>query len=316
MNQRLQTRCLVSSALAHALLLGVLLFMPGFRSERPLENQLGPGINLIPGELVDAALAAGSTGPAPAQPAATREPAPTPPPPREAKAPTPTPPAEKQESVPPAVQFDLPKLDGPGFVLPRSPSPEKPAPKPTPKPTPRFDFSKAQPVKPASQLRPEPLVEKPSGPSPERVQRDRINQLARSIASASGALERSSGGRGTVNVQITATGNVGGTAGGGGGGGGGASAYAYLLRNAFDRAWVAPRNVSDDLATADVEVGVRRDGKILSARIVKRSGVAALDRSVQETLARVTQVPAFEPGAPEETRTFVIGFNLRGKRSF
>jgi TonB family protein len=61
---------------------------------------------------------------------------------------------------------------------------------------------------------------------------------------------------------------------------------------------------------------IRKDGRVSQARIIKRSGVASLDRSVQEALDRVREVVPFEAGATEDSRTYTIGFNLRSKRTF
>lgn len=61
---------------------------------------------------------------------------------------------------------------------------------------------------------------------------------------------------------------------------------------------------------------IRKDGRVTRARIVKRSGVASLDRSVQETLDRVREIVPFEAEATEDQRTYTIGFNLRSKRTF
>ncbi len=339
MSTGLQARCLASSALAHGLLVGVLLLAPGFRPQHADMLGAGPPLEMMSGGEIDAALA---PGPAPlahleSTPATelrepqvrqpeVRQPKPlTPPVPKPPQVPPPDHPekADKPERpvprTPSEIKFDLPKSEGTGFELPSSRSSTKDPKKKNPDS--RFDFSKARTVKLADVSRkPDPeAAEREAAAAAAAENRARLHNLARSLDSATGNLERS-GGKGTLQVRIS-SGTEGGTGGGGGGGGagkggGGGSAYGWQIRNAFDNAWVAPTGIADDLATTDVEVVIRKDGKILSSRIVKRSGIAALDRSVQDAINRIGQVPAFETGATDDQRSYTIGFNMRGKRTF
>jgi len=59
---------------------------------------------------------------------------------------------------------------------------------------------------------------------------------------------------------------------------------------------------------------VARNGNIISASIIRRSGVGVVDRSVQQALDRVRSLPAFPEGAKEAQRTYNINFNLKTKR--
>ena len=59
---------------------------------------------------------------------------------------------------------------------------------------------------------------------------------------------------------------------------------------------------------------IQKSGEILSARISKRSGFPALDKSVEAAIARVKRVRPFPEGATEDQRTYVIPFNLKAKR--
>lgn len=330
MMTRLQKRCLVTSAATHALLLALLIFAPGFRSPRTELLADGPALSLVPGELIDAALAPGpppalepSRSPDPTPPAAHSTPpvaraaeperasAPEVPPPD----PTPPPPDKSTHRVkaPPEAKVDLPITEGGSFVLPAA---EKESPKKPPvKEKPKFNFNDAKPVKnPTPNLRlPDRDKFKPAdrgadeGPAKPDT---RMRDLAKSIASAAGSLEKGAS-RGTIEISVGGAGG-----GGGGGGGGGNSTYAWLVRQAYSNAWLSPQDVTDELATVEVEVTVRRDGKILTSRITKRSGIGSLDRSVQNALNKVFQIPPFEAGATEDQRTFPIDFNLRSRRTF
>jgi TonB family protein len=327
MISRLEKRCMVTSVLAHAGLAMLLIFATaGGKSSTNASTELPP-LEMIAGDLVDAALAPGFVPqPTPEAPS-VREPEPevvkvTPPPksspppePQPEPEPTPAPPVK----TPPAeIRFDLPKAREPGFTLPSSQLDEKSKDKPKrpEREAVKIDLSKIKSVKAPStpnKDRPKNVPSpEPSGPSEEELARQRRQDLARSLEGATGKISGTVS-RGAVQIQI---GPRGGGGGGGGGTGGGGSAYAWHVRNAFNNAWIPPQNVKDEFATADVEVVIRKDGRVTQARIVKRSGVASLDRSVQEALDRVREVVPFEAGATEASRTYTIGFNLRSKRTF
>jgi len=330
MSSRLEKRCLATSALVHGTLLALLLFAPGFRKARLLDSAGGPPLELMAGELIDAALAPGFLQSSPSEPPPGQEPDRSPPPKTEAKPepepepvrepePKPAPPPKAREPEP-DLDFDLPKAREPGFTLPstkaaqaekpKTPAKQPEKPKPPEKESVKIDLSKIKRITPATPPRKAPPAQ---GPSAEELARARREQLARSIDGASGRIAGAVS-SGTVQIQI-------GPAGGGGGGAGGTSTrggstYAWHVRNAFINAWIPPQNVQDSSATTDVTVVIRRDGRVAQARIVKRSGIAALDRSVQDALDRVREIVPFEPDAQEDQRTYTIGFNLRSKFSF
>jgi len=60
---------------------------------------------------------------------------------------------------------------------------------------------------------------------------------------------------------------------------------------------------------------VARDGSILSAEIVSRSGHREMDRSVDQALRLVSKLPPFPESARDSERTFLIRFNLEAKLS-
>jgi TonB family protein len=326
MISRLEKRCMVTSVLAHAGLAALLIFATaGGRSTTALSTE-GPPLEMIAGELVDAALAPGflpqptpEASPAPQpEPAVVKATPPKASPPPEPQPEPETTPAPPVKAPPPEIRFDLPKAREPGFTLPSSQLDEKTKEKPKrpEREAVKIDLSKVKTVKAPStstkdRAKPAPTPE-PQGPSDEELARQRRQDLARSLDGASGKISGTVS-RGAVQVQI---GPLGGGGGGGGGNGGGGSAYAWHVRNAFNNAWLPPQNVKDEFATADVEVVIRKDGRVTQARIIKRSGVASLDRSVQEALDRVREVVPFEAGATEDSRTYTIGFNLRSKRTF
>jgi colicin import membrane protein len=90
--------------------------------------------------------------------------------------------------------------------------------------------------------------------------------------------------------------------------------YADLIWSKYYKEWQRPED-HEVRAPVRVEIVVNRDGRIVSANIVKSSGDAALDRSVRQTLERVHSLPAFPEGAKDAQRTFTINFYLKSKRS-
>jgi outer membrane biosynthesis protein TonB len=92
--------------------------------------------------------------------------------------------------------------------------------------------------------------------------------------------------------------------------------YGQVVKSYYDQAWIDPEDVSQDAATVKVKVVIRRDGTVILDSIQKRSGVAALDKSVQNALDRVRLrgLPQFPEGAKESQRIYIINFNLKAKR--
>jgi colicin import membrane protein len=92
--------------------------------------------------------------------------------------------------------------------------------------------------------------------------------------------------------------------------------YGQVVKSYYDQAWIDPEDVSEDAATVKVKVVIRRDGTVISDSIQKRSGIPALDKSVQNALDRVRLrgLPPFPEGAKESQRIYIINFNLKAKR--
>jgi TonB family protein len=69
-----------------------------------------------------------------------------------------------------------------------------------------------------------------------------------------------------------------------GGGGPTYANYKQVVGSVYFQAWLVPDDVNTDAATAVATVTIRRDGTVESARLIRSSGTAAVDRSVQATL--------------------------------
>lgn len=99
--------------------------------------------------------------------------------------------------------------------------------------------------------------------------------------------------------------------------GGGGVPYANFLdgvKKVYSDAWLVPEGLADDEATATASVTIARDGMVVSARIIRRSGNALVDMSVEATLRRVTRAVPLPDNAKEDRRTVTIKFNVKAKR--
>jgi TonB family protein len=91
--------------------------------------------------------------------------------------------------------------------------------------------------------------------------------------------------------------------------------YGAWVRSVYQRAWVTPEDATTEDATVEVKVTVASDGTVTAKRIIKRSGDAAVDASVQRALDRVTTVGRpFPEGAKDKERSYIIPFNMKTKR--
>ena len=99
-----------------------------------------------------------------------------------------------------------------------------------------------------------------------------------------------------------------------GGGGEVYASYDQFVKSVYWHAWTPPDDVTSDEAVVKATVTISSDGSVLSARITKGSGDSSVDRSIQQTLERVTFIAPFPEGAKEKERTYKINFNLKAKR--
>ena len=92
------------------------------------------------------------------------------------------------------------------------------------------------------------------------------------------------------------------------------SNYAAVVKDKYASAWNPSGDIASDDANTRVTVTIRRDGTVISSRILNPSGDLRVDNSVRRTLDRVIFVVPFPDGAKEKERTFIINFNLKAKR--
>jgi protein TonB len=86
--------------------------------------------------------------------------------------------------------------------------------------------------------------------------------------------------------------------------------YAQHVVAVYRRAWqpLIPKNLART-RIAEVSVTIDRTGRVIRARITRRTGDAALDKSVQRALDKVRSVgKSFPSGSRDPQRTFILDF--------
>jgi TonB family protein len=135
----------------------------------------------------------------------------------------------------------------------------------------------------------------------KRAQDDRRRAAAAALSSAANGLKSSLSPSTTIELR---------------GPGGGGVPYANFLsavKSIYTDAWLAPVGVDDDSATTTTSITIARDGRVISATIIRFSGNSAVDQSVQATLDRVRIAVPLPDDAKEDQRTVIINFNLKAK---
>jgi len=299
--EKIFKKCIIGSALAHIGLIAILVLFTGFSRKTDNFESFKPItiINLDNVLVTDGPTRGGGSGSLP---------------------PVITPPPQAQPK--PASQPQLPPQQRQPASEPKIES--APAPKPKPAPQPRN----------ASESDDSPEETSPEGKLPPKQRSTGIRISTNLVVRKSGGsisgsrTGRSSADSSTAINKIasefnSAIKNIGAglTSGGlrmdgvpGFGGGGPAMVnYTQLIMSIFDRAWIPPTEITDENLVCEVRIVIHRTGKVISARITKKSGNAAMDASVTRALESVTSVPPFPPEAKDFERTFIIEFNLKAK---
>jgi len=286
---RLRQRCFAASIALHGLLLALMFFGSGFLDSRR-ETVTLEILTFIPEVLTDAPFSGGGN---PSAPPRTAPPRPAPP------APAPVPKAREPKA--PEPRQTEPKSP------PRSPKPDEAAP-----------VIEGPAEKPKTARRPvevnlTPVVRgAPPVVDREKAERERAAEQARLANLRRQQIERTVKG---INSRLSDS-TVAAEAQGPGGGGPVYANWEQYAVSVFDRAWDAPEEVAEQNATAKVRVVIARDGRVLSAEFIDRSGLAVLDKSVRAALDRVETIGLpFPEGARETERTLLLNFRLKPRRA-
>jgi TonB family protein len=292
---RLQKKCLIATAGFHLLLILALVFGSAFFTERdkPDETQT---LTVIPANLIDAAFSSGVKGAQPPPPT----PVVTPPEPQPKPQPTPEPPQPKPVVTPPKPEPTFIKRVENIFKPEPKPEPVKPVTddaKPVDKP--------AKPEKPKHEIKVDltkQVVRNVAKPAPDTSEAEAAREAkrlrdkqAKAFRSALAAIKNNSSTATEINMP-----------------GDSSAAYANYgaaVVSAYHQAWIAPDHMASATAVVRFTVNIARDGHVISARIVKSSGDASVDRAVQRMLDRVDFIGEFPDDSTDKQRTYNIDFN-------
>lgn len=304
---RLQKKCLVAAAGIHFLLVIVLL-CSGFVTTKPNPDSLPP-VDVIPSKTVDDALQSGvrevqPPPPKPVPPVAPPEPV-TPPPPEpvkpEVKPVEPPKPVEPvKPPAPPVPEVATPEI----HADPKPPKPPKThkvevdlhkvvhLTKPVPDPK-EVAAKKAQEEADRQAER----EEREAARRAERARQERIH----AFESAASSIRDNSAS--ATRVELKGDSSV------------AYANYASVVKSVYTRRWVLPATTTSDQAVVKVSVTIARNGEVIEAHVVERSGDASVDASVQKTLDRVKDIAPFPDDATDQQRTYIIYFDLKAKRN-
>lgn len=293
---RLNKQCFFASAGLHMILLVALIFGAGFLPKKPIKQDIEP-FHMMPSSVIESLFDDPSDVQGEPQPEPVAEPVQLPPvveqpqpEPEPVEQPEPEPEPEPEPVVIPEPVKPEPKPEP--VKQPKKEQPKentiskKEEPKKPEKPVIKIstDFKKntiKSPVKtpPVKTVIPAPARRNPAADfDPSRIER----------------IGKGSKLKGITTVMGSALGN-----------------YGLKVEAEYDRRWTQSANLSNRNATVQVRVVVGTDGSIVSAKVVRKSGVAALDQSISRLLDLVTRIPEAPPtGASLSDRTFTINFNI------
>jgi len=297
---RMQKKCLIASLALHALLCVILLIGPAFLSSNP-KGVDQPTLEVIPSKIVDS-LFSGGGNPKANPPAAQRVEEPIPPAKQtEAHPPDPTPkaPQIKEQERKPALE----KIKPPQEII-EKPALQKPEIKVSTTVVKRTsEKEKEEQTRAEAEAKARAQAEAKTRAKAEADARRRATQQLESRLNSTYESLSKNLSSGTTIEPI-------------GPGGEPYADYGQVVKSYYDQAWIDPEDVSEDAATVKVKVVIGRDGSVNADSITKRSGISALDKSVQNALdrVRIRGLPPFPEGAKEYQRTYIINFNLKAKR--
>jgi len=294
---RLQKKCFFASTGLHLLLLLILLVGPAFVGSKSKPDTT-PVLDFVALKTVDDLLSGGGNPKANPPPAPFEKPQPAPPAPVIKPAPPPPTPEVREPDPPKDEVKEVPPPKDPESSL--EPSNDRKPKKPT------IEFTPV--VRPARDAKAEAKAKAEAQAREEareyaRQETDRRHRLAAAFGNAANNLEE--GRSGSTSIELK-------------GPGGGGVPYANFLqavKSRYQQAWIVPDGITDENATVAASVTIARDGTVVSSRITRSSGSAAVDRSVQVTLDRVKWAAPLPDDAKENQRTVSINFNVATKRA-
>ncbi len=313
----LENRCLAGSAFAHAGLLALFMAVSFIAARRAFEPGDLPPIELVSLDNVRLTDAAGAGGGTPTPP-------PTAPPVRPGDPPLRSAAPAVREAVPEPVRAEA----RPPVTPPRPERRVEVAKEPVKAQDVdrtlkgKNEREKAEPEKNARKIEVAKAIKKPSA---KELQAERAAAKAaearraeaearRAAAAARAAQERWSKAVGGIHSKLSE--NLSGettiTVPGPGGGGEAWIGYATYLKGFYEVRWRRPGALPAPVAYVGVSITVARDGRVLRAELLEKSGIRDLDASVNEVIQRYRQLEPLPRGTTDSERSFRIKFRLEG----
>jgi len=311
----IQNRCLATSVVAHASVVGALLLSSYLVGRQPAETPALPPIELVSLEGVKITDGQGAGGGTPTPPAQSRSQTP------------PTPPATPPQ--PRTAQPEVRVTPTPTKTVDRTPKPEKSdkADKPEKAETGikvSSNVIKAQDVDKtvkggadsarSTGKRTVNVATAPKGPTAEEIEAaDRAVREAqdRAVKLAADQWKTTVGGLRT-KLEAGLSGQTEISVPGPGGGGEVWIGYGTYLKSFYEARWRRPSSLPVPVAYVGVAITVARDGRLVRFELLEKSGIKVLDDSVLEVIQRYRTLERLPAGSTDPERTFRIKFRLEG----
>jgi TonB family protein len=315
----IQNRCLATSVVAHASVVGVLLLSSYLVGRQPAETPALPPIELVSLEGVKITDGQGAGGG------------------------TPTPPAQSRRQTPPATPSQL-RTAQPEVRVTSTPT--KPADRPLKADKPEKPDKADKPEKAEAGIkvssnvikaqdvdktvkggadsarstgkRPVNVATAPKGPTAEEIEAaneaaDRAAREAhdRAVKAAADQWKTTVGGLRT-KLEAGLSGQTEISVPGPGGGGEVWIGYGTYLKSFYEARWRRPSSLPVPVAYVGVAITVARDGRLVRFELLEKSGIKVLDDSVLEVIQRYRTLERLPAGSTDPERTFRIKFRLEG----
>jgi len=315
----IQNRCLATSVVAHASVVGVLLLSSYLVGRQPAETPALPPIELVSLEGVKITDGQGAGGG------------------------TPTPPAQSRSQTPPATPSQL-RTAQPEVRVTSTPT--KPADRPLKADKPEKPDKADKPEKAEAGIkvssnvikaqdvdktvkggadsarstgkRPVNVATAPKGPTAEEIEAaneaaDRAAREAhdRAVKAAADQWKTTVGGLRT-KLEAGLSGQTEISVPGPGGGGEVWIGYGTYLKSFYEARWRRPSSLPVPVAYVGVAITVARDGRLVRFELLEKSGIKVLDDSVLEVIQRYRTLERLPAGSTEPERTIRIKFRLEG----
>ncbi len=318
----IQNRCLATSVVAHASVVGVLLLSSYIAGRQPADPPALPPIELVSLEGVKVTDGQGAGGGTPTPPT----PAPTPQRNQAPPTPAPTPAPQTRNPQPEVRVTPTPTPTKPVDRTPKADKSDKPE-----KIESRINVSssviKAQDVdktvKGADSARSTGkrtvnVATAPKGPTAEEIAAtneaaDRAAREAhdRAMKAAADQWKTAVGGLRT-KLEAGLSGQTEISVPGPGGGGEVWIGYGTYLKSFYEARWRRPSSLPVPVAYVGVAITVARDGCLVRFELLEKSGIKVLDDSVLEVIQRYRTLERLPAGSTDPERTFRIKFRLEG----